>query len=154
MTLAIRLSLAAIAVVCLASASQSRPIVSGSKYMETVMQDCESKKTCTVKFTKIPAGKVLTLANVNCSINSLNPKTGNQTFLEADMDLAALTNANMALPIGYGGGTANAYHYFINTQAFAIIVGGTNIPPTITTSWSLNFDGDVECTIAGEIGPN
>jgi hypothetical protein len=156
----VRLALVAIVSAGIVSTSQAKPVTSAANYMETIYHDCPKKngvKECIVSFTKIPAGKVLTVENVNCAVSATNATTGNQMPLKAFLKVAdtGTVGTQVALPIGYGGGTSTGYTYVLYAPTFAIVVGGTaGYVPTITTQWSADFDGDMTCTIAGQLGTN
>jgi len=157
MQIIIRLALAIIVSAGFISTSQAKPVTSGTKYMETIYHDCPKKngvKECVVSFTKIPAGKVLTVENVSCSISATNPNTGNQSLLSIVLKVSdtGIVGTQVALPLGYGGATANSYSYVSQAQIFAFIVGA--YVPTVTSQWSADFDGDMTCTIGGQIGTN
>ena len=54
--------------------SQAKPVISATRYMETIYHDCPQTtgvQDCNLSFTKIPAGKVLTIQNVNCSMSAV-----------------------------------------------------------------------------------
>jgi hypothetical protein len=157
MKIIIRLALAA-AAAGFVSVSQATPVTSGPKYMETIYHDCVKHagvRNCIVTFTKIPAHKVLTVADVSCSISAANATSGYQSLLNAFLKVsnAGIVGTQVTLPVSYGNPTPASAVYTLHTQMFAIIVGGTaGYAPTITTQWNADIDGDMTCTISGELG--
>jgi hypothetical protein len=144
----VRAALAAFVAVAFVSASQAKPVISGSKYMESVYHDCDPANNntsgCELKFTRIPKDQVLTIQNVNCSMTTA---TGTLYINNIVLKVGA-QNTQVALPSTATYSSSGLY-YAVNQQVFAFSTGLAI--PTIETSWSDTVNGDMTCTIAGTI---
>jgi len=145
------LALAVIFAAASLSTSQAKPVINGTKYMDSVFHDCEvsDNSSCTLNFTKIPKGKVLTIQNVSCQISGAT-----SSFLRmVDLKVAAAptgtnTDTIITIPSVIVGSSQTGLTYAANSTIFAFSVGGYT--PMIETRWSNGVNGDMTCTITGQ----
>jgi hypothetical protein len=125
------------------------PVVFGSHYEDFAQESCTG--SCHAFFDAIPAGKVLIVTNVACSMISGAPIIG------MDISVMSSTNANSvmrsaALAPGLPVLQSDLYYSSLNQQAnFAI--GGGRYPRVQFGTFSSAFSS-LTCQISGVLFPN
>jgi hypothetical protein len=116
----------------------------GAHYQEELTHSCNAAVACQLKFSKIPAGKLLLVNNVSCrlvntnnvSLSSLGLLTGVETFLT---------------PVYVSGKGPPDYqqYYQANNAAGAFAVAGSQ--PSVLVIWFAKTNTSMECSIAGTL---
>jgi hypothetical protein len=131
--------------------SQAKPVISSTRYMETIYHDCPlmtDVQDCNLSFTKIPAGKVLTIQNVNCAMSAVyNGASLMTAYLKVSN--VGTVGTQVAIPAVIVGNTQSSLTYATNQQIFAFAAAG--YVPTVQTHWSHDVNADMTCTIAGQL---
>jgi len=131
--------------------SQAKPVISSTRYMETIYHDCPQMtdvQDCNLSFAKIPAGKVLTIQIVNCTMSAVY----NGAFLMTaylKVSNVGTVGTQVAIPATIVGNTQSSLTFAANHQIFAFAAAG--YAPTVQTHWSHDVNADITCTIAGQL---
>jgi hypothetical protein len=144
---ACRLALAGFGLFAFANHASAAPIIVGSYYGDTKTFNCAAASDCFVEFADVPAGKLVTLTRIACSIRVIGPAL-HRVRLQIRFSNNAVSRAqDLTFVVTEAEGLETSH--VVESNPFLLLGPTQNPSVRITTGGSSSTDND--CFIAGTV---
>jgi hypothetical protein len=125
------------------------PVILGKYYEQNGARTCGNTNECVLRFSAVPAGNVLSIAQVSCSIQATHRPIA--AYLGVYLSAAKPLARGKPLPIAFVSSQAGPLAYdFVVFADTAYRLGST---PTVWTTLPDSTGAILKCQIAGTLSP-
>jgi hypothetical protein len=120
------------------------PKIVQNLYEESLARSCSAISTCTLTFSPVPAGKLLTVKYLSCRVSAGGTVAIFQVQFSVNFRHAYL----VPVPVSVAPAPRT---WYAGGEMLRLVEAG--VAPLVTVSFVNNFNGGVACNMTGEIGP-